>query len=50
VGSLVARPGSSFKIEPGPPAGSSHAREVAARFGVSYEQLVDVLRGRKIVP
>jgi DNA mismatch repair ATPase MutS len=49
VGSLVARPGSSFKIEPGPPAGSSHAREVAARFGVSYEQLVDVLRGRRIV-
>jgi len=49
VSSLVARPDLSHRIERGPPAGSSHAREVAARLGVGYTQLVDLLRGRGIV-
>ncbi|MGA2977727.1 MAG: hypothetical protein ABSF77_20700 [Spirochaetia bacterium] len=39
----------TFKIESGPPAGSSHAREVASRYGISYTQLVEVLRNRGIV-
>jgi DNA mismatch repair protein MutS len=39
----------TFKIEPGVPAGSSHAREVAARYGVSYTQLLEVLRQRGIL-
>jgi hypothetical protein len=49
VTSLVARPGQSFRIERGPPSGSSEAREVASRFGISYAQLVSVLRQRGIV-
>lgn len=49
VTSLVAHPGHSYRIEPGPPAGSSHAREVAARLGVGYSQLVDLLKSRGIV-
>ncbi len=40
----------TFKIEPGVPSGSSHAREVASRYGISYNQLVEVLRNRGIVP
>ncbi len=49
VTSLVALPGRGFRIERGPPAGSSEAREVALRFGISYDQLVSVLRQRGIV-
>ena len=40
----------TFKIEPGVPAGSSHAREVAARYGVSFTQILDVLRRRNLIP
>ncbi len=49
VTSLIAQTGRSFRIEPGPPAGSSQAREVARRHGISYAQLIDVLRDRGIV-
>ncbi len=49
VTSLAAEPGPSFRIALGPPAGSSHAREVASRYGISFAQLVEVLRSRKIL-
>ena len=29
----------TFRIAPGPPAGHSHARELAAQYGLSFEQL-----------
>lgn len=48
VTSLVARQDLSHRIEPGPPAGTSQAREIAARCGVGYNQLVDLLRSRGI--
>ena len=50
VASVVADPEHRFRIEPGPPAGSSRARDVAAHYGVGYESLVKVLRERGIVP
>jgi hypothetical protein len=40
----------TFKIRPGAPAGYSYAREIAARHGVSYGQLEDLLRERGILP
>jgi DNA mismatch repair protein MutS len=30
----------TFHIEPGPPLGLSYARQIAARYGISFEQLV----------
>jgi DNA mismatch repair ATPase MutS len=39
----------TYKIKPGPPASRSYAVELAARYGISYEQLTDVLRHRKVV-
>ena len=30
----------TFKIEPGPPIGQSYAREIARKYGISYEQLI----------
>jgi DNA mismatch repair ATPase MutS len=50
VVSLVARPDLNYRIERGPAAGSSHAREVAARCGISFAQLIELLRSRGIVP
>ncbi|WP_162909606.1 MutS-related protein [Aggregatilinea lenta] len=29
----------TYRIEPGPPIGKSYAREIAARYGISFEQL-----------
>lgn len=29
----------TYKIEPGPPIGKSYAREIASRYGISFEQL-----------
>jgi DNA mismatch repair protein MutS len=40
----------SFKIAAGPPLGRSYAREIAMRYGVSYEQLRALLRERGVVP
>jgi DNA mismatch repair protein MutS len=40
----------TFKIVPGAPAGYSHAREIAAGHGVSYEQLEELLRKRGVLP
>lgn len=39
----------TYKIVPSPPMGKSYAREIAARYGVSFEQLTDVLRERKAI-
>jgi hypothetical protein len=40
----------TFKIQPGKPAGYSYAREIAAKHGVSYTQLEELLRKRGVVP
>jgi hypothetical protein len=39
----------TFKIRPGMPGGYSYAREIAARHGVSYPQLAELLRGRGVL-
>ncbi|UCF99467.1 MAG: hypothetical protein JSV89_07985 [Spirochaetaceae bacterium] len=39
----------TFKIQPGTPAGQSYAREIAAKHGVSYHQLEELLRKRGVV-
>jgi DNA mismatch repair protein MutS len=39
----------TYRIAPGPPLGRSYAREIAARYGISYEQLEDLLRRRGLV-
>jgi hypothetical protein len=39
----------TFKIVPGSPGGSSYAREIAAKHGVSYRQLEELLRARGVV-
>jgi DNA mismatch repair ATPase MutS len=39
----------TYRIVPGPPLGRSYAREIAARYGISYEQLEHMLRERGIV-
>ncbi len=36
----------TYRIIPGPPRGRSYARELAARYGISYEQLIALLRAR----
>jgi DNA mismatch repair protein MutS len=36
----------TYRIVPGPPRGRSYARELAARYGISYEQLIEMLRAR----
>lgn len=52
--SLVADNGTdgveqTFRIVPGPPRGRSYAREIASRYGISYDQLIDLLRDRGMV-
>lgn len=39
----------SFKIVPGAPLGRSYAREIAAHYGISYEQLTTLLQQRGVV-
>ncbi len=39
----------TYKIVPSPPMGMSYAREIAARYGISFEQLMDTLRERKVL-
>lgn len=36
----------TYRIVPGPPLGKSYAREIASRYGISYEQLRALLRER----
>jgi DNA mismatch repair protein MutS len=54
VASLVAEPGERsggrdkrpYRIQPGPPTGTSYAAEIAKQHGISYEQLARLLQGR----
>jgi DNA mismatch repair ATPase MutS len=39
----------TYKLEMRPPLGQSYAREIAARYGISYEQLEDVLSERGVL-
>jgi DNA mismatch repair ATPase MutS len=39
----------TFRIRPGPPLGLSYASEIAEQHGISYEQLVHLLRERGVV-
>jgi DNA mismatch repair protein MutS len=39
----------TYKLERRPPLGQSYAREIAARYGISYEQLEDVLSERGVL-
>lgn len=39
----------TYQIVPGPPLGRSYAREIAARYGISYEQLAQQLRSRGVL-
>jgi hypothetical protein len=38
----------TFQIRPGPPLGTSYAREIAVRHGLSLEQIEQTLRDRKL--
>jgi DNA mismatch repair protein MutS len=39
----------TYRLEVRPPLGQSYAREIAARYGISYEQLEKILEGRGIL-
>jgi len=39
----------TYKLEMRPPLGQSYAREIAARYGISYQQLEDVLSERGVL-
>jgi hypothetical protein len=39
----------SYRIEARPPMGRSYAREIAARYGIGYEQLEETLKGRGVL-
>ena len=39
----------SYRILPGPPMGRSYAREIASKYGISYEQLTTLLRERGVL-
>jgi DNA mismatch repair ATPase MutS len=39
----------SYKIAPGEPMGRSYAREIAAKYGISYDQLIALLKQRQIL-
>lgn len=39
----------SYKILPGPPMGHSYAREIASKYGISYEQLTTLLQERGVL-
>jgi DNA mismatch repair protein MutS len=49
AGSGADDPANAFRIAPGAPAGKSYAREIARRYGVSYDQLRDKLKARGII-
>jgi hypothetical protein len=38
----------TFRIRPGPPLGTSYAREIARRHGISFEQIEETLRQRGV--
>ena len=39
----------TYKLEVRPPLGQSYAREIAARYGISYQQLENVLSARGVL-
>jgi hypothetical protein len=39
----------TYKVEMRPPLGQSYAREIAARYGISYEQLEKLLTERGVL-
>lgn len=39
----------TFKITPAPPQGMSYARDIAARYGISREKLISVMRERAVI-
>lgn len=39
----------TFKITPGLPQGMSYARDIAARYGISREKLISVMRERAVI-
>ncbi len=45
AGRVAAR---TYCIEPGPPRGLSYAKGIAARYGISYEQLAERWRGQGV--
>jgi DNA mismatch repair protein MutS len=40
----------TFRIRPSPPLGVSYASEIAQQHGISYSQLVELLRHRGVIP
>lgn len=42
-------PQRSYRIVPGPPLGRSYAREIAAQYGISYDQLTTLLQQRGVL-
>ena len=42
-------PRCSYKIVPGPLLGCSYAREIAAQYGISYDQLTALLQQRGMI-
>lgn len=38
----------TFKIVPGPPAGRSYAQEIASHYGITYDQLKNLLKKRNM--
>ena len=39
----------SYRVMPGPPMGRSYAREIASKYGISYEQLTALLQERGVL-
>ncbi|MDP4179913.1 MAG: hypothetical protein Q8942_02350 [Bacillota bacterium] len=39
----------TYKIVPGPPLGNSYARDIASRYGISFDKLVQTLKDRNQV-
>ncbi len=39
----------TYRIVPGPPRGRSYAREIALRYGISFEQISDLLARRGLL-
>ena len=39
----------TYKIVPGPPLGKSYARDIASRYGISFEKLVSTLKERELI-
>src|SRR5690606_27041523 len=40
----------TYRIVPGPPMGRSYAREIAVRYGISFDQLKERLEAREQIP